>query len=109
MGSNSIYKMSSEFPFFRCVFYLPVQPAGFSSCNRCMEMDDKYDGLLNYIIKGFGGYSFPILPLRIILILFTTSIGQPIVLYVASLGNVVVSLEEQLGRRSQFFPGILEI
>ena len=30
----------------------------------------------------------------IIMILFTTSIGQPIVLYVAALGNVDKSLEE---------------
>lgn len=98
---NSIYKMHSGIrSFYRCVFYLPVVTGSVAVTVVWKWMFDKYDGLLNYIIKGFGGQ-----PLSwtsgesmalwcIILILFTTSIGQPIVLYVAALGNVDSSLEE---------------
>ncbi len=98
---NSIYKMSSGFrSFYRCVFYLPVVTGSVAVTVVWKWMFDKYDGLLNYIIKGFGGDPLPwtsgesMALWCIILILFTTSIGQPIVLYVASLGNVDSSLEE---------------
>ena len=98
---NSIYKMSSGFrSFYRCVFYLPVVTGSVAVTVVWKWMFDKYDGLLNYIIKGFGGDPLPwtsgesVALWCIILILFTTSIGQPIVLYVASLGNVDSSLEE---------------
>ena len=98
---NSIYKMSSGFrSFYRCVFYLPVVTGSVAVTVVWKWMFDKYDGLLKYIIKGFGGDPLPwtsgesMALWCIILILFTTSIGQPIVLYVASLGNVDSSLEE---------------
>ena len=86
--------------FYRCVFYLPVVTGSVAVTVVWKWMFDKYDGLLNYIIKGFGGQPLPwtsgesMALWCIILILFTTSIGQPIVLYVAALGNVDSSLEE---------------
>ena len=98
---NSIYKMHSGIrSFYRCVFYLPVVTGSVAVTVVWKWMFDKYDGLLNYIIKGFGGQPLPwtsgesMALWCIILILFTTSIGQPIVLYVAALGNVDSSLEE---------------
>ena len=66
--SSAIYKMHSiSRSFFRCVFYLPVVT---------------------------GSVAITVVWKWIILILFTTSIGQPIVLYVAALGNVDQSLIE---------------
>lgn len=98
---NSIYKMHSGIrSFYRCVFYLPVVTGSVAVTVVWKWMFDKYDGLFNYIIKSFGGEPLPwtsgesMALWCIILILFTTSIGQPIVLYVASLGNVDSSLEE---------------
>lgn len=98
---SAIYKMRSGFrSFYRCVFYLPVVTGSVAVTVVWKWMFDKYDGLLNYIIKGFGGQPLPwtsgesMALWCIILILFTTSIGQPIVLYVAALGNVDASLEE---------------
>ena len=98
---NSIYKMHSGIrSFYRCVFYLPVVTGSVAVTVVWKWMFDKYDGLLNYIIKGFGGQPLPwtsgesMALWCIILILFTTSISQPIVLYVAALGNVDSSLEE---------------
>jgi len=98
---SAIYKMRAGVrSFFRCVFYLPVVTGSVAVVVVWKWMFDKYDGLFNYIIGLFGGKGLawtgdPKLALWcIILILFTTSIGQPIVLYVAALGNVDHSLVE---------------
>ncbi len=98
---SAIYKMRSGVrSFYRCIFYLPVVTGSVAVTVVWKWMFDKYDGLLNYIIKGMGGSPLPWTGSEsmalwcIILILFTTSIGQPIVLYVAALGNVDGSLEE---------------
>ena len=98
---SSIYRMRSGIrSFFRCVFYLPVVTGSVAGVVVWKWMYDKYDGLLNYVIRSVGGQPLPWTASEsmalwcIILILFTTSIGQPIVLYVAALGNVDSSLEE---------------
>lgn len=98
---SAIYKMHAGVrSFYRCIFYLPVVTGSVAVVVVWKWMFDKYDGLLNYIIKSFGGQPLPwtsgesMALWCIILILFTTSIGQPIVLYVAALGNVDSSLEE---------------
>ena len=98
---SAIYKMRSGVrSFFRCVFYLPVVTGSVAVVVVWKWMFDKYDGLFNYIINAFGGkgLAWPgdakLALWCIILILFTTSIGQPIVLYVAALGNVDQSLVE---------------
>ena len=92
---SAIYKMKAGVrSFFRCVFYLPVVTGSVAVVVVWKWMFDKYDGLFNYIIRLFGGEGLAwtgdarIALWCIILILFTTSIGQPIVLYVAALGNV---------------------
>ena len=98
---SAIYKMRAGVrSFFRCVFYLPVVTGSVAVVVVWKWMFDKYDGLFNYIIGAFGGKGLAwtgddkLALWCIILILFTTSIGQPIVLYVAALGNVDSSLVE---------------
>ena len=98
---SAIYKMRAGVrSFFRCVFYLPVVTGSVAVTVVWKWMFDKYDGLFNYIIKSFGGQPLPWTAGEsmalgcIILILFTTSVGQPIVLYVSALGNVDQSLVE---------------
>ena len=98
---SAIYKMhSAARSFFRCVFYLPVVTGSVAVVVVWKWMFDKYNGLFNYIIRTMGGQglmwteSEKMALWCIILILFTTSIGQPIVLYVSALGNVDHSLVE---------------
>ena len=100
VGSD-IYRMhAAARSFFRCVFYLPVVTGSVAVVVVWKWMFDKYNGLFNYIIRACGGQglmwteSEKMALWCIILILFTTSIGQPIVLYVSALGNVDHSLVE---------------
>lgn len=99
----SIYKMNAfSRSFFRCVFYLPVVTGTVAVSVVWKWMFNKYTGLFNYILNSTGIIDEKISWLGdertalacIILILFTTSIGQPIVLYVAALGNVDTTLIE---------------
>ena len=98
---SAIYRMhAAARSFFRCVFYLPVVTGSVAVVVVWKWMFDKYNGLFNYIIRAMGGQglmwteSEKMALWCIILILFTTSIGQPIVLYVSALGNVDHSLVE---------------
>ena len=98
---SAIYRMhAAARSFFRCVFYLPVGTGSVAVVVVWKWMFDKYNGLFNYIIRAMGGQglmwteSEKMALWCIILILFTTSIGQPIVLYVSALGNVDHSLVE---------------
>ena len=98
---SAIYKMhSAARSFFRCVFYLPVVTGSVAVVVVWKWMFDKYNGLFNYVIRTMGGQglmwteSEKMALWCIILILFTTSIGQPIVLYVSALDNVDKSLVE---------------
>ena len=99
--SAAIYKMRAGIrSFFRCVFYLPVVTGSVAVVVVWKWMFDTYNGLFNYGLKAANlnpinwlGDSRTAL-LCIIVILFTTSIGQPIVLYVSALGNVDTSLVE---------------
>lgn len=98
---SAIYKMRAGVrSFFRCVFYLPVVTGSVAVVVVWKWMFAKYDGLFNYLIKGFGGQPLPWTESAnmaiwcVLIILFTTSIGQPIVLYVSALGNVDQSLVE---------------
>ena len=95
---SAIYKMHPfSRSFFRCVFYLPVVTGSVAITVVWKWILHPYNGVLNFITgtTGFdwlGNASTAIW--FIILILFTTSIGQPIVLYVAALGNVDTSILE---------------
>lgn len=101
--ASAIYQMK-EVPrsFFRCVMYLPVVTGTVAVTVVWKWMFNKYIGLFNYVLNATGVTDQSISWLGderfaiwcIILILFTTSIGQPIVLYTAALGNVDQSLVE---------------
>ena len=102
--SSAIYKMNDGLlSAFRCIFYLPVVTGSVAVTVVWKWMYDNYNGIFNYILKdglnlidkninwlGDSRYAL----WCIILILFTTSVGQPIVLYVSALGNVDHSLVE---------------
>ncbi|OUN03729.1 acetylneuraminate ABC transporter permease [Flavonifractor sp. An92] len=96
--SSAIYKMHAvPRSFFRCVFYLPVVSGSVAITVVWKWILNPYYGILNQVTGNVGfdwlGNSKTAIWF-IILILFTTSIGQPIVLYVAALGNVDQSLVE---------------
>ena len=87
---------------FRCIFYLPVVTGSVAVTMVWKWMFNNYYGILNYLGKGVGLLDKNINWLGdpkyalgcIILILLTTSVGQPIVLYVSALDNVDKSLVE---------------
>ena len=87
---------------FRCVFYLPVVTGSVAVTVVWKWMYNNYYGIFNYLGKSMGLLDQNINWLGdtryalacIILILLTTSVGQPIVLYVSALGNVDQSLVE---------------
>ena len=87
---------------FRCIFYLPVVTGSVAVTMVWKWMFNNYYGIFNYIGKETGLLDKNINWLGdpkyalacIILILLTTSVGQPIVLYVSALDNVDKSLVE---------------
>jgi multiple sugar transport system permease protein len=88
--------------FFRCVFYLPVVTGSVAVTVVWKWIFNNYTGVLNYVCKALGIISTNVNWLGdpgtalwcIITILLTTSVGQPIVLYVSALSNVDHSLVE---------------
>lgn len=100
---------------FRIIFYLPVVTGSVAVTVVWKWMFNNYYGIFNYLGKASGLISQNINWLGderfalgcIILILLTTSVGQPIVLYVSALGNVDQSLIEAAqvdgSTRSQVF------
>jgi len=87
---------------FRIIFYLPVITGSVAVTMVWKWMFNNYSGLFNYIgtsigllEEGINWLGDPKYALScIILILLTTSVGQPIVLYVSALDNVDKSLVE---------------
>ena len=87
---------------FRCVFYLPVVTGSVAVTVVWKWMYNNYYGIFNFVGKELGMIDKNINWLGdekyalacIILILLTTSVGQPIVLYVSALDNVDKSLVE---------------
>ena len=87
---------------FRCIFYLPVVTGSVAVTLVWKWMYNNYYGIFNYIgtstgliEKNINWLGDPKYALGcIILILLTTSVGQPIVLYVSALDNVDKSLVE---------------
>ncbi|WP_442956457.1 carbohydrate ABC transporter permease [Paenibacillus sp. YIM B09110] len=99
--ANTIYT-KSEFTrsFFRGVFYLPAVSSVVSITVVWASIYDPNYGILNFITSLFGAEPIAWLgDLRtalyaIIAVLVTTSVGQPIILYVAALGNIPTSYIE---------------
>ena len=102
---------------FRCVFYLPVVTGSVAVTVVWKWMYNNYYGIFNYLGKNMGLIDKNINWLGderfalgcIILILITTSVGQPIVLYVSALGNVDQSIVEAAEvDGATIFPVLLE-
>ncbi len=82
--------------FFRAVFYLPVVTGAVSVTVVWRWIFDPISGILNHLLQSANIIDQPIMWLgdrryalwAILLVLLTTSVGQPIILYVAALGNV---------------------
>ncbi len=101
--ANSIYQRHAFIrSFFRVVFYLPVVTGTVSVIVVWLFIFNPRVGVLNFVLKSLGLITQNIswlgdprfaLP-AIMLVLLTTSIGQPIILYVASLGNIPTALLE---------------
>lgn len=89
---------------FRGIYYLPVVTGTVAVTVVWKWLFDPYYGILNYSFQQLGmmDKNNPIMWLgdkryaliAIIIILITTSVGQPIILYIAALGNVDVSQVE---------------
>ncbi|MEC0089208.1 carbohydrate ABC transporter permease [Paenibacillus macquariensis] len=97
----TIYK-KNEFTrsFFRGVFYLPAVTSVVSITVVWASIYELNFGILNYITSLFGAEPIAWLGnphtalFAIIAVLITTSVGQPIILYVASVGNIPTSYIE---------------
>lgn len=101
--ASAIYDMKGwACSLFRCIFYLPVVTGSVAVTVVWKWMFNNYYGIFNYVLKNLGIIEKNINWLGdpqyalgcIILILLTTSVGQPIVLYVSALSNVDQSLVE---------------
>jgi multiple sugar transport system permease protein len=99
--SNTIYRKSElARSFFRGVFYLPAVSSVVSITVVWASIYDPNYGILNFVAGLFGAEPIAWLgDLRtalyaIIAVLVTTSVGQPIILYVAALGNIPTSYVE---------------
>ena len=101
--SSVIHNLSGPLcSIFRCIFYLPVVTGSVAVTVVWKWMFNNYYGIFNYVGKATGLIDQNINWLGderyalgcIILILLTTSVGQPIVLYVSALNNVDQSLVE---------------
>lgn len=102
-ASSVIYNLKGPVcSTFRCIFYLPVVTGSVAVTVVWKWMFNNYYGIFNYVgtktgileqnINWLGDERFALG--CIILILLTTSVGQPIVLYISALNNVDHSLVE---------------
>ena len=102
-ASSVIYNLKGPVcSTFRCIFYLPVVTGSVAVTVVWKWMFNNYYGIFKYVgtktgileknINWLGDERFALG--CIILILLTTSVGQPIVLYISALNNVDQSLVE---------------
>lgn len=99
---NIYNKSAAVRSFFRGVFYLPAVSSVVSITVVWLWIYNPDFGILNYVLKSMNIIDGNIQWLgnsqtaiyAIIVVLITTSIGQPIILYIAALGNVPVELLE---------------
>ena len=88
--------------FYRFVFFLPVVTGSVAVTVVWKWIYDPLSGILNFVLKSghvinqniswLGDKHWALL--AIIIILLTTSVGQPIILYIAAMGNIDNSLVE---------------
>lgn len=88
--------------FYRFVFFLPVVTGSVAVTVVWKWIYDPLSGILNFLLKTGGVIEQNIswlgdknwALLAIMIILLTTSVGQPIILYIAAMGNIDNSLVE---------------
>lgn len=88
--------------FYRFVFFLPVVTGSVAVTVVWKWIYDPLSGTLNYVLNAaqiidrniswLGDNNWALLAIMVILL--TTSVGQPIILYIASMGNIDNSLVE---------------
>lgn len=102
VASQTYEKSMVTRSFFRFVFFLPVVTGSVAVTVVWKWIYDPLSGILNFVLKEGGAIEQSISWLgdkkyalwAIIIILLTTSVGQPIILYIASMGNIDKSLME---------------
>lgn len=102
VASKTYEKSMVTRSFFRFVFFLPVVTGSVAVTVVWKWIYDPLSGILNFVLKEGGAIEQSISWLgdkkyalwAIIIILLTTSVGQPIILYIASMGNIDKSLME---------------
>lgn len=102
VASQTYEKNAFTRSFFRCVFFLPVVTGTVAVTVVWKWIYDPLTGIMNYLLKTGGIIDRNIMWLgdkkyalaAIIIILLTTAVGQPIILYIASMGNIDKSLVE---------------
>lgn len=102
VSSQTYEKKAFTRSFFRCVFFLPVVTGTVAVTVVWKWIYDPLSGIMNYVLKGTNIIDQNIMWLgdkkyalaAIIIILLTTAVGQPIILYIASMGNIDKSLVE---------------
>lgn len=102
VSSQTYEKNAFTRSFFRCVFFLPVVTGTVAVTVVWKWIYDPLSGIMNYILKSghlidqnimwLGDKKYALA--AIIIILLTTAVGQPIILYIASMGNIDKSLIE---------------
>lgn len=102
VASSTYEKNVISRSFYRFVFFLPVVTGSVAVTVVWKWIYDPLSGILNYVLKTGGIIEQNIswlgdkqwALLAIIIILLTTSVGQPIILYIAAMGNIDNSLVE---------------
>ncbi len=101
--ASQTYQMNAiSRSFYRFVFFLPVVTGSVAVTVVWKWIYDPLSGILNFVLKSghvinqniswLGDKHWALL--AIIIILLTTSVGQPIILYIAAMGNIDNSLVE---------------
>ncbi|HES1577078.1 TPA: sugar ABC transporter permease, partial [Streptococcus pyogenes] len=102
VASQTYHQNAIARSFYRFVFFLPVVTGSVAVTVVWKWIYDPLSGILNFVLKSshiisqniswLGDKNWALLAIMIILL--TTSVGQPIILYIAAMGNIDNSLVE---------------
>ena len=102
VASQTYHQNAIARSFYRFVFFLPVVTGSVAVTVVWKWIYDPLSGILNFVLKSshiisqniswLGDKHWALLAIMIILL--TTSVGQPIILYIAAMGNIDNSLVE---------------
>ena len=102
VASQTYHQNAIARSFYRFVFFLPVVTGSVAVTVVWKWIYDPLSGILNFVLKSshiitqniswLGDKHWALMAIMIILL--TTSVGQPIILYIAAMGNIDNSLVE---------------